>query len=110
DASLLHPDQAATLMEAHPGEFHVLYRTNDLIPVVSAVWYADKKWVEENPEMAQAVSIASLEAARWAYDDKDGFLKTATEYVPKLSETVIEGTYEALTGMKVWDVNGGLTP
>jgi ABC-type nitrate/sulfonate/bicarbonate transport system substrate-binding protein len=110
DVGLLHPDQAATLMEKNPGKFHIIYYTYEAVQLINDVWYGNKAWVEQNPEMTQAISLASIIAARWAYADKDAFLALSKEYVPDFSEQVISDSYDILAGqVKLWEANGGLS-
>ena len=110
DAALLHVDYAAELMEKSD-DFHILEYTYKQFPLVNDVWFADRRWVEANRDMALAITVASIKAARWARDNKEEFVAKALEYVPRLSRQVAEFSwYQATQVIGVWNPDGGLDP
>lgn len=109
-ATLVHPDQAGQLMETNPGKFHILEATHDVFQTINDVWFSTSDWVDTNPDTVQAFSVASIMAARWAYEDRAGWLAIAKEWVPSVSEKVAADTYDLFAGeIKLWNPNGGVT-
>ena len=108
DVGLMHVDQAAQVIERSP-DHHIISYTYKQFPLVNDVWFAQRSWVQQNREMALAVTVASIKAARWARDNKEEFVKASLAYVPDLTQKVAEFSWEQGTRViKVWDPNGGL--
>ncbi len=88
---------------------NVLCYGKDENPSISSVWMAERAWIDQNQDMALALIISELRAARWAKENKQGWID--------LAKTVIEGyTDEAgaidydeiVIKLDNWPVNGGL--
>jgi ABC-type nitrate/sulfonate/bicarbonate transport system substrate-binding protein len=78
-------------------------------PQISSVWMADRDWVAANPDMAQALIVSELNAARWAKEDKAGWIALANEVIEGYSPEAGEIDYQALVqDLDNWPVNGGL--
>jgi ABC-type nitrate/sulfonate/bicarbonate transport system substrate-binding protein len=78
-------------------------------PQISSVWMADRDWVAANPDMAQALIVSELNAARWAKANKDEWIALANEVIEGYSPEAGEIDYQALVqDLDNWPVNGGL--
>jgi sulfonate transport system substrate-binding protein len=88
---------------------NILCYGKDENPQISSVWMADRDWVTANPDMAQALVISELNAARWAKQDKAGWIALAEEVIEEYSPEAGEIDYQALViDLDNWPVNGGL--
>jgi sulfonate transport system substrate-binding protein len=88
---------------------NILCYGKDENPQISSVWMADRDWVAANSDMAQALVISELNAARWAKQDKAGWIALAEEVIEEYSPEAGEIDYQALViDLDTWPVNGGL--
>jgi sulfonate transport system substrate-binding protein len=88
---------------------NILCYGKDENPQISSVWMADRDWVAANSDMAQALVISELNAARWAKQDKAGWIALAEEVIEEYSPEAGEIDYQALViDLDNWPVNGGL--
>ncbi|MDB5562102.1 MAG: hypothetical protein JWN11_1520 [Hyphomicrobiales bacterium] len=108
-AGLVHSDAAASLQAKFPNVYNVLCYTYKKVSAANDVWYANRSWLDANPDLALAVNVASLMASRQLYADKQGWLKVAKAYVTDLLPNVAENTYDLYSQIGVWDVNGALS-
>jgi len=77
--------------------------------VANDVWYSTKSWLDANPDMALAVTVAAMMAGREVYADKDAWMEVATSFVPDLLPGVADATYGLFAEIGLWDVNGALS-
>ena len=88
---------------------NILCYGKDENPQISSVWMADREWVAANPDMAQALIISELNAARWSKVDKAGWIALAMEVIEGYSPEAGELDYQDLViDLDDWPVNGGL--
>jgi sulfonate transport system substrate-binding protein len=87
----------------------ILCYGKDVNPQISSVWMADQAWIDANPDMALALIISELKAARWAKADKAGWIALANEVIEDYSDEAGEIDYQSLViDLDNWPVNGGL--
>lgn len=92
-----------------PGVVNILCYGKDVNPQISSVWMGDKTWLEQNGDMALALVISELKAARWAKEDKEGWIKLANEVIENYSPEAGAIDYQQLViDLDNWPVNGGL--
>jgi ABC-type nitrate/sulfonate/bicarbonate transport system substrate-binding protein len=108
-AGLVHADAAASLQAKFPNTYNVLCYTYKKVSAANDVWYANRSWLEANPDLATAVNVASLMASRQLYADKQDWLTVAKSFVTDLIPSVAENTYDLYNQIGVWDVNGALS-
>ena len=81
----------------------------DANPQISSVWMADRDWISQNQDMALALIISEIKAARWSKEDKAGWIALANEVIEDYSDEAGEIDYESLVvDLDNWPVNGGL--
>ena len=91
------------------GSYNILCEGWEANPQISSIWYAERSWVEENPNLALAFNVASLESARWAAEDKDEWVDFAVENVEGLTPEAASVDYDTLVGeLDNWPVNGSM--
>ena len=88
---------------------NVLCNGRDENPSISSVWIADRDWVAANRDMALALIISELNAARWANSDKAGWIALAMEQIEGYTAEAGEIDYQNIViDADNWPVNGGL--
>jgi ABC-type nitrate/sulfonate/bicarbonate transport system substrate-binding protein len=88
---------------------NILCYGKDENPQISSVWMADRDWISANEDMALALIISELKAARWAKDDKAGWIALANDVIENYSDEAGEIDYKSLVvDLDNWPVNGGL--
>ena len=91
------------------GAYNMLCAGWESNPQISSVWYAERAWVEANPDMALAFNIASLKSARWAQEDKQRWIEYAMSVNERLTPEAASLDYDSLLGeLDMWPVNGSL--
>ena len=91
------------------GAYNMLCAGWESNPQISSVWYAERDWVEANPDMALAFNIASLKSARWAQEDKQRWIDYAMSVNDNLTPEAASLDYDSLVGeLDMWPVNGSL--
>lgn len=109
EAGLIHADALASLQAKFPNQYNVLCYVYEKTSSANDVWYSTKSWLDANPDMALAITVASMMAAREVYADKDAWMKVATTYVPDLLPGVADATYGLFSEIGLWNVNGALS-
>ena len=109
DAAMVHADTVAVLQAKFPGQYNVLCYTYKGVKQTNDVWFSTSAWLKDNQDMATAILVASLTAARWTYDKKAEWVALARQYVSNLPDGVAESTYDLYAGqIGLWAVNGAL--
>jgi ABC-type nitrate/sulfonate/bicarbonate transport system substrate-binding protein len=83
DASVIDLPDIVRLNLTYPGSFVVLETVGETLPMLieQDIWM-ERTWVEENPELAQAVVKGLVEGIRKLIDDPEFALQLATEILP----------------------------
>lgn len=93
------------------GNYNVLCKGWEANPQIANVLYANRDWVESNPDMALAINVAQLAGNRWAHDNKDEWVEFATANIEGMTEEVADVSYdELLVEADNWPVDGSLDP
>ncbi len=91
------------------GAINILCYGKDQNPSISSVWITEVEWAKANPDMALALIISELKAARWAKADKAGWISLAKTVIENYSDEVAELDYQQIVvELDNWPVNGGL--
>lgn len=100
-----------TQLQLDEGEdaYSILCKGWEANPQINSVWYAERSWVEENPNLALALNVASLESARWTKANEQEWIDFAVENIEELTPEAAAGDYATLVGeLDNWPVNGSL--
>jgi ABC-type nitrate/sulfonate/bicarbonate transport system substrate-binding protein len=96
-------------LEEPENVINILCYGKDENPQISSVWMADRPWLESNNDMATALIISELKAARWSKENKEEWIALANEVIEEYSPEAGEIDYESLVvELDNWPVNGGL--
>lgn len=88
---------------------NILCYGKDANPSISSVWVTERAWAKENPDMALALIISELKAARWSKTDKAGWITLAKSVIEGYTDAVAELDYQQIViEADDWPVNGGL--
>ncbi|WP_148261206.1 ABC transporter substrate-binding protein [Conexibacter woesei] len=97
------------LDERSPGEWNVLCNGWEADPQLNDVVAANEQWLADNGDVAQAVAIAELQAARWTKQDPAGWQALAIEQLDGLTPAQARANYGVLVEqLDDWPVNGSL--
>lgn len=89
--------------------YNILCRGWEANPQISSIWYAERSWVEENPNLALAINVASIESARWAKQDRNAWIELAVASVEGLTPEAASKDYDTLVvELDNWPVNGSM--
>jgi len=109
EAGLVHADAVATLQAKFPGTYNVLCYAYEKVSAANDVWYSTKSFIDANPDLVLAVSVASMLASRKVYEDEAAWMEAATTFVPDLLPGVAEATYELYAKqIGLWNPEGAI--
>jgi NitT/TauT family transport system substrate-binding protein len=107
DAAPVHAADAGDAVAT--GKVKVLFNTGDTIGVyLQSGLIASGDWLKNNPQVAQQVVDAFVDASRWAATNKDGYIALSKDQAPKMDDNVRSSAYDLYIQGKFWPVNGGL--
>lgn len=110
DASVIDLPDIVSLGATYPDSFNVLDTVGENLPdlIEQDIWMS-RSWVEENPELAQEVTVCLVEGLRNLVDDPDYALQVATELLPDEDPAVLEELIAEYIERGIWEPNGALT-
>jgi NitT/TauT family transport system substrate-binding protein len=75
----------------------------DLLPGLSSrAIFAERSFLEQNPELATAIACANLEANRWVANDRQQFIDLALERVRGADEQAVAEFYTAAADLELF--------
>ena len=99
----------AVLTAKFPGQYVGLCYPYEGVKQTNDVWFSTGAWLKANPDMAAAIVISAMQAARWTYEKKAEWVALGKQYVANLPDGVAEATYDLYAGkIGLWAVNGAL--
>lgn len=107
DAAPLHAADAAAAVAS--GKAQVVLSAGESIGVyLQSGLVASGDWIKKNPEQAQQVVDAFIDASRWASTNKSAYIALSKELLPKITDAERDNAYNSYVAVKFWPVNGGL--
>ena len=99
-----------TQMRLEDGDiYNVLCEGWEVNPQISSIWMVTRDFAAQNEDFLVALNVASLLSARWANDNPQDWVQTATGYVEGLTPEAAEIDYQNLVvELDNWPVNGSL--
>jgi NitT/TauT family transport system substrate-binding protein len=93
-------------LKAKSDKIHLLASLDELVPnIPDLYYYGPTKYWKDHPEVATAVACANLSANAIISNDKDAFVKFATDTIKGSDKTVTSSTYDELMRLGNWPTN-----
>ena len=112
DATVIDYENVVNVLLQAPGEYHVLISFADQFPgLMGNGFFARAGYIEENPEVIEAMIESLLLTYRRVNDDPDYLFTQAPKFLPGINEDPekLRQIVDAYVGFNVWDSNGGFT-
>ena len=108
DATPAEIGDVLNILQAKPGEFHVLISYAKTFPqLIGSMYFARADYVQKNAATVESVLEAILNAHRSA-EERPGLVKeNALRLLPETKPQLIEATAATYKELRIWDVNGG---
>lgn len=109
DVSAAHSADAAAAVAKSNGALKILLDCGKSLgnyPQTGMV--ASGAWLKANPQLAQALVDAYLDANRWAASSKDAYIAAAATWIPDMAAADMPAAYDVLKSLNFWPVNGGV--
>ena len=108
DATPAEIGDVLNILQAKPGEFHVLISYAKTFPqLIGSMYFARADYVQKNAATVESVLEAILNAHRSA-EERPGVVKeNALRLLPETKPQLIEATAATYKELRIWDVNGG---
>lgn len=101
DAAMLHPYDAELVIQR--GGFHqIAVAADEVPPIINDVFFVQQGWLEENRDVALALSACVFAEADWMYANTEDALSYALETVPDRDPEITDKTMRALFEIKFW--------
>ncbi|HWO40557.1 MAG TPA: hypothetical protein VNO43_02000, partial [Candidatus Eisenbacteria bacterium] len=108
DATPAEIGDVLTILNAKPGQFHVLISYAKIFPqLIGSMYFARADYVQKNAATVEAVLEAILKAHRSAEERPALVKENASRLLPETKPELIERTGATYRELKIWDVNGG---
>jgi NitT/TauT family transport system substrate-binding protein len=108
DATPAEIGDVLNILQAKPGQFHVLISYAKTFPqLIGSMYFARADYVQKNGPVVQSVLEAILKTHR-AVEAQPGLVKeSALRLLPETKPALIESTAATYKELRIWDVNGG---
>jgi NitT/TauT family transport system substrate-binding protein len=108
DATPAEIADVLNILNAKPGQFHVLISYAKIFPqLIGSMYFARADYVQKNGSMVETVLEAVLRAHRNA-EERPGLVKeNALRLLPETKPELIDAIAATYKELRIWDVNGG---
>jgi NitT/TauT family transport system substrate-binding protein len=108
DATPAEIGDVLNILQAKPGQFHVLISYAKIFPqLIGSMYFARADYVQKNGAAVEAVLEAILKSHR-GVEAKPALVKdNAQRLLPETKPALIEATAASYKELRIWDVNGG---
>lgn len=107
DSAPLHAADAASAVNT--GKAKVILSAGESIGVyLQSGLIASGDWLKKDPQQAQKVVDAFIDASRWAATNKEAYITLSKELLPKIADADRASSYDMYIKTKFWPVNGGV--
>jgi len=109
DAAPAHAAEAAVAEDT--GKVKTLLTTGDALgDYLQSGLIASGAWLKANPQTAQKVVDAFIDASRWAGSNRAEYIEASKKTVPKMTDEQRAKAYDAYQQIKLFPTDGGLSP
>ena len=108
DATPAEIGDVLNILQAKPGQFHVLISYAKIFPqLIGSMYFARADYLQKNGAVVESVLEAILKAHR-SVEAQPGLVKeNALRLLPETKPELIDATGAAYKELKIWDINGG---
>lgn len=110
DATPAEIADVLNVLEARPGQFHVLVSYAKIFPeLIGTVYFARADFLQANRAVVEALIAAILRTHRMAEEKPREIADAALKLLPGAKPATIEAIGRTYKELRIWDVNGGIT-
>ena len=108
DATPAEIGDVLNILQAKPGQFHVLISYAKTFPqLIGSMYFARADYVQKNGALVESVLEAILKTHR-SVEAQPGLVKeNALRLLPETKPALIESTAATYKELRIWDINGG---
>lgn len=108
DATPAEIGDVLNILQAKPGQFHVLISYAKTFPqLIGSMYFARADYVQKNSPVVESVIEAILNAHR-SIEERPSLVKeNALRLLPETKPELIDATTATYRELRIWDVNGG---
>lgn len=108
DATPAEIGDVLNILQAKPGQFHVLISYAKIFPqLIGSMYFARADYVQKNAAIVESVLEAILKVHR-SIEERPGLVKENTlKLLPETKPELIDATAAAYKELRIWDINGG---
>ena len=108
DATPAEIGDVLNILQAKPGQFHVLISYAKIFPqLIGSMYFARADYAQNNSALIESVLEAILNAHR-AIEERPGLVKeNAVRLLPETKPELIDAIAATYRELHIWDVNGG---
>ena len=108
DATPAEIGDVLNILQAKPGQFHVLISYAKIFPqLIGSMYFARADYAQNNSALIETVLEAILNAHR-AIEERPGLVKeNAVRLLPETKPELIDAIAATYRELRIWDVNGG---
>jgi len=108
DATPAEIGDVLNILQARPGQFHVLISYAKIFPqLIGSMYFARADYAQNNSALIESVLEAILNAHR-AIEERPGLVKeNAVRLLPETKPELIDAIAATYRELRIWDVNGG---
>jgi NitT/TauT family transport system substrate-binding protein len=108
DATPAEIGDVLNILQAKPGQFHVLISYAKIFPqLIGSMYFAREDYVQKNAAIVESVLEAILKVHR-SIEERPGLVKENTlRLLPETKPELIDATAATYKELRIWDINGG---
>src|ERR671918_2236088 len=108
DATPAEIGDVLNILQAKPGQFHVLISYAKIFPqLIGSMYFARADYVQKNSATVESVLEAILKAHRSAEESPTLIKENALRLLPETKPALIDATAATYKELRIWDINGG---
>jgi ABC-type nitrate/sulfonate/bicarbonate transport system substrate-binding protein len=96
------------ILQAKPGQFHVLISYAKVFPqLIGSMYFAREDYVQKNTALVETVLEAILKVHRAAEERSSLIKENALRLLPETKPELVDATAATYKELRIWDINGG---
>src|SRR4249920_2804042 len=108
DATPAEIGDVLNILQAKPGQFHVLISYAKTFPqLIGSMYFARSDYVQKNAPIVESVMEAILNAHRSIEERPASVRENALRLLPETKPELIDAIAASYKDLRIWDVNGG---